>query len=87
MKIFNKVRGTMKNVPNVEVNADTVYVRSNIVRIDSERFNGWQYDEIQYTLREYVENLAEKQLLDRLIIDNLNMQMQLDAIIESSLEV
>jgi hypothetical protein len=85
MKIFNKIRGTMDKVPNIEVNVDTVYVRSNIQRIDTNDFKGWQYDEIQYSTREYMENLVEKQLIDTLIMDNLNMQMQLDTIIASSL--
>ena len=34
-----------------------------------------------YTLREYVENLAEKQLIDQLILANINMQTQIDDLI------
>ena len=57
MKLFNKVRGTMEVVPNAEVNRDTVYIRSNIIAIDTEDFKGWQYDEIQYKKDEYTEFL------------------------------
>ena len=57
MKLFNKVKGTMEVVPNVEVNRDTVYVRSNIIAMDTEDFKGWQYDEIQYKKDEYTEFL------------------------------
>ena len=60
MKLFNKVRGTMEVVPNVEVNRDTVYIRSNIIRIDTEDFKGFEYDEIQYKKDEYTELLQEQ---------------------------
>lgn len=55
MKHFIKVRGSQETVPTLEVNIDTVYVRSNIVRIETEEFTGWEYDEIQYGIREYIE--------------------------------
>lgn len=55
MKHFIKVRGSQETVPTLEVNIDTVYVRSNISRIETEEFTGWEYDEIQYGIREYIE--------------------------------
>lgn len=60
MKTFQNVRGTQSNVPEIEVNVDTVYVRSNIERIETEDLTGWQYDETQYTVREYIETIANK---------------------------
>jgi hypothetical protein len=63
MKLFNKVKGTMEVVPNVEVNRDTVYVRSNIIAIDTEDFKGFEYDEIQYKKDEHTE-LLQKQIDD-----------------------
>ena len=60
MKLFNNVKGTMKVVPNVEVNKDTVYVRNNIIAIDTEDFKGWQYDELQYKKDEYTKLLQEQ---------------------------
>ena len=61
MKTYNGVRGTMANIPYILVDFDTVYVRSNIVRIDTEDFNGFEYDEVQYGLKEYIESLSPNQ--------------------------
>jgi hypothetical protein len=58
MKVFNKVRGTMETVPNIEVNTDTVYIRSNIKTISEENFKGWEYDETEYGIREYISSLT-----------------------------
>ena len=60
MKVFQKVRSTATNIPSVEVNIDTVYIRSNIIRVEEINFSGWEYDEIQYTLREYQEIIGKK---------------------------
>lgn len=60
MKTFQNVRGSQSNVPEIEVNVDTVYVRSNIKHVETEDFTGWQYDETQYTVREYIETIANK---------------------------
>lgn len=54
IKYYN-VQGTQVTVPSIEVNVDTVYIRKNIHRITTENFIGWQYDEIQYDLSEYLE--------------------------------
>lgn len=61
MKVFNNVRSTAKNVPSIEVNVDTVYIRSEIERIEEMEFSGWEYNEIQYPLQEYVETLANEE--------------------------
>jgi len=61
VKIYNNVRGTMKYVPTVEVNKDTVYIRSDIERIEEMEFSGWEYNEIQYPLQEYIETLANEE--------------------------
>ena len=63
MKLFNKVRGSMVTVPNIEVNKDTVYIRSNIIVINEDNFKGWEYDEIQYDKDEYTEVTNEVQEL------------------------
>lgn len=57
MIIRNGVRGTMNTVPEVEINFNTVYVRTNIVRIEEDEFSGWQYDETEYTQSEYIDVL------------------------------
>ena len=61
MKVYNKIRGTMNTVPNIEVNKDTVYIRTNIVQINTEDFKGFEYDEVQYNVEEYMENLTTTQ--------------------------
>ena len=60
MQQFSKVRGTMEIVQSLEVNVDTVYVRSNIIRVENEQFIGWEYDEIQYGVKEYIALISEK---------------------------
>ena len=80
-----KVRGTMKKVPNVEVNVDTVYIRSNIERIEEEDFKGWEYDEVEMPLNKYLEtvnNIGEELAQERLkntrkdiVINNLGQEV------------
>ena len=60
MRVYKKIRGTQEHVPAVEVNIDTVYIRSNIKRIEEEDFTGWEYDEVQYDKNEYIEKLANE---------------------------
>lgn len=55
-----RVRGTMKEVPEIEVNVDTVYVRKNIVRIEEEDFAGWEYDEVQYRKDEFIKLISKE---------------------------
>ena len=61
MKVFQGIRGSQKQVPQVEVNKDSVYVRSNIERIEEEDFRGWQYDEVQYNKDKYIEKLTNEE--------------------------
>ena len=50
----------MEVVPNIEVNIDTVYVRSNIVAVNESDFTGWEYDEIQYGKNEYISKVSSE---------------------------
>jgi len=50
----------MKEVPEIEVNVDTVYVRANIERVEEEDFVGWEYDETQYNKDEFIELISNK---------------------------
>ena len=61
MKIINNVQGSQETIPSIEVNVDTVYIRTNVVRIETEDFTGWQYDETQYSTREYIELLINQE--------------------------
>ena len=60
MKTFNNVRGTQESVPQIEVNVDTVYLRTDIKRIEEDDFVGWEYNEVQYHIREYIESLSHE---------------------------
>ena len=60
MKLFNKVRGTMEIVQSLEINVATVYVRSNVIRVENEQFTGWEYDEKQYGIKEYIGKISEQ---------------------------
>lgn len=71
MKLYNQVRGTMDIVPNIEVNRDTVYVRSNIIRIETGDFTGWEYDEIQYGKDEYITKISEEKQELTGVVDDL----------------
>ena len=68
MKVFESVRGSMLEVPLLEVGVDTVYMRSNVIRIEEEEFSGWQYNEIQMSKDEYIEKIAkEKDILQETV--------------------
>lgn len=59
-KFFGLVFGSQPEQPKaLEVNVDTVYVRSNIERVEKEDFKGWQYEETQYNLKEFQETVGK----------------------------
>lgn len=58
--MYNDVKSTAERIPSIEVNVDTVYIRTNIVKIDEEDFEGWQYDEVQYQKDRYIELISEE---------------------------
>lgn len=53
-----RIRGTQDQVNSIEVNVDTVYIRSNIQRVETEEFKGWEYEEKQYNKNEYISQLT-----------------------------
>ncbi len=70
-----RVKGTMEDVPEIEVNVDTVYIRSNIERIEEDEFSGWEYDEIQYNKDKFIELISkENKLLEQALLE-LSMLM------------
>lgn len=61
MREYKKVRGTQNVMPGeIEVNVDTVYIRSNVQPVKSDDFSGWEYDEKQYDIKEYIAFIGEK---------------------------
>ena len=80
MKIFQNVRGSQETVPQIEINVDTVYVRSNIERIETDDFTGWEYEEVQYSVREYIENLTSEEDAGMLAMMISMMMSEIDMI-------
>ena len=68
MKQYLNVKSTAEKVPNLEVNIDTVYIRTDIEGIETEEFTGWQYDEVQYNKNEYIEKLTNDDDAGRLAL-------------------
>ena len=72
MKIIGRVRGSGEAAQSVIIGKTTVYVHKNIVKIEEPDEQGnipedlYEYDEIQYTLQEYLQimndNLTDTQL-------------------------
>lgn len=94
---IKNVQGSQISVPEVEVNVDTVYVRSNIhriqVQVNDDPVNTvefWEYDEIQYTYREYLQLLGDEKIqyqkdlnatqeaIDFLMLNNVNINMLIE---------
>lgn len=68
---YKKVLGTQDDIPKeLEINVDTVYVRYNLIKIDENDFIGWQYDEKQYSLKEYISLIGELEKKDKEIEDS-----------------
>lgn len=58
MAKYKKVQGSQNEVPKLEINVDTVYLRDNIVKKSNEEGNPyWEYDEVQMTLNEYFKKV------------------------------
>ena len=70
-----KVRGTQNIVKPIEVNIDTVYIRDSVVKIETEEFKGWEYNEKQYGLKQYLEIMAntKDELQDESLINMFAM--------------
>lgn len=66
MKEYKNVQGSQITVPELEVNVDTVYERTNIQKkskqddITNSTYEYWQYDEKQYTYQEWIQCLSDQ---------------------------
>ena len=92
------VQGTQISVPEVEVNVDTVYKRTNIERksqLDEhtqQQMEYWQYDEVQYTFREWLQVLSDenKQMQESQNLQNIDInatQEMVDFLLMQSAEM
>ena len=72
-----KTRGTQAEIPPaLEFGKDTVYERKNVVRVEAtedDQFEGWEYDETQYTYPEYVRKQNQ---------DNIDVKLALAELAE-----
>lgn len=71
---MKKVRGTQHIRPSeIEVDVDTVYIRSEIVKINVENFNGWEYTEQQFKKDDYIKHISEENKETRDALAELTM--------------
>lgn len=77
-----KVRGTQNEVKPIEFNVDTVYIRDSIIRVNTDDFNGWEYNEQQYKIREYLEKVSKEN--SDLTIQNSDLMFE-SAMLQSQL--
>ena len=68
---MQRVKGSQESVPSVEIGKTDVYIRTNVERIESDEFVGWEYDEEVISIREYIERLQAKIAEQDDAIDNL----------------
>lgn len=68
MKIIKGVYGSIEQTKSIIVNVDTVYIHSNIQKVE-EIENLYQYDEIQYTKDEYIQLMANRQELQTQLLN------------------
>lgn len=58
MIYLSKVQGTQERVPPIELNVDTVYIRTNIVqKFNEDNLPYWEYEEKQLTFDEYFRQI------------------------------
>lgn len=62
MKVSNNVKSTARTIPYLEVNVDTVYVRTKITDVsDDDNPTLWNIGrEEQYEIREFIELISEE---------------------------
>lgn len=82
---YKNVQGSMEEVPYTEFGLTTIYVRTNVVKLEGS--NNWQYDEVQYTYEEWSKLQSEE--IELLKVENQELKesqlRQDNEIIESML--
>lgn len=80
---YKKVQSTqIEEIPKLEINIDTVYLRDNIQKkADSEGNPFWEYDEIQLSLMEYFKKIFpdNENAIGELSLLFLSYQSQVDS--------
>jgi hypothetical protein len=57
---MESVRGSQEFIQSIEVSKTTVYIRSNIRRIETMEFEGWEYDEEQFPIENFIADLRKE---------------------------
>lgn len=75
MQTYTNIQSSAPTVKAVDINVDTVYIRSNITDIHTEEMPVlWQYDEIQMTVSEYLKKVVpENQNIADMALVELSM--------------
>lgn len=81
MRIIKNVLGSKESALPVIVGKTTVYVHSNIKKLDADPLgnptdNLYQYDEIQYPKDEYIQLMADRQNLESQLLTDLDINAQ-----------
>lgn len=81
MQIFKNVQGSKEQALPIIVGKTTVYVHSNIKKLETDlegnpTDNLYQYDEIQYTKDEYIQLMANRQNLESQLLTELDINNQ-----------
>ena len=73
MKVFNDVKSTSVNIPEIEVGIDTVYVRENITDVSDKDYPNLKNigTETHYGKDEYIELMSEKTKSQDMVIEDL----------------
>ncbi|SFN14117.1 hypothetical protein SAMN05421832_11658 [Psychrobacillus psychrodurans] len=66
----------------IEVGKTTVFIRTNITRVETEEFSGWEYDEEQVPVTDFIARLQnEKDVLQEEVY--VLQEVTFDAVTES----
>lgn len=81
MKILKNILGSKEQALPVIVGKTTVYVHSNIKKLDTDPLgnptdNLYQYDEIQYTKDEYIQLMTDRQNIESEFTTGLDIEIQ-----------
>lgn len=74
---MEKVRGTQDFLEPIEVGKTTVYIRSNVKRIETEEFTGWEYYEEQIPVNEFIASLQNENELMKVKTKSLDAENEL----------
>lgn len=60
MEYIGRIRGSAEQAKPIVIGFDTVYVHTDIKKLENQEFDEYEYNEIQYEKDEYIQLMAEK---------------------------